>query len=65
MKMAKNDPKRAQAILKPRENAFLEQKTYMAVHLGPKNHLLWLKMPANCQNGYFAAKFPKLKLMLY
>ena len=65
MKMAKNDPKRAQAIVKPRGNAFLEQKIYMADHLGPKNHLLWLKMPANCQNGYFSAKFSMLKLMLY
>ena len=38
MKIAKNDPKRALTVLKPRFNIFLAQKTNKGVHLGPKTH---------------------------
>ena len=38
MKIAKNDPKRALTVLKPRLNVFSAQKTYMGVHLGPITH---------------------------
>ena len=63
MRMAKNDPKHALAVLKPCGNAFTVQKINLWVLHGPKNHLLSLEMPENSQKGHLRPENLKFKLM--